>query len=195
MNYNNRTFSLYHVWTKPLWNIIHTIGSILDTVKHHNIEIFEYAKSFFDLLIFVVPCNECKKHLYNFYQQFIIYNTDSFSYFIYTNQLHNNVNNLLRKPLFSDITKMELLYSVKYHRNYKMLKSYVQFYFTFCKSQKLLVIFNVFHWFYQLLQIMHFSRYLQFNHQWKETFVHFQENHKKEKEAIILFLESAIRIV
>jgi len=107
--YDNDDWSLPQVWGPPAWYVIHQITKNLlklDLKKMSGNEHVTYQEAIEDLfysLLKIIPCSICQNH----YQDLLV--EDSFYPYLdnwkkldeWGFQLHNRVNKLLHKPIFT----------------------------------------------------------------------------------------------
>lgn len=93
------------VWGPHFWYVIHTYS---DTYPEQpNVVDVEVASQFIKILPFLLPCNECAKHAFDYIKPFvedeqmlknIVKNKESLSSFFHN--FHNTVNIRTGKPVF-----------------------------------------------------------------------------------------------
>ena len=172
------SYSVYRVWTKPLWYIIHTMSDLFDKllvgIENDNMSsyILQSIHYFYQYLVYIIPCRQCQVH----YKQYIQNFPPNKPFSIYSLNIHNNVNRLLRKSSFTDLTKYHQLYSVNI-KTVLLLKSYLKFYMTFCCSQNILST-NINKdmpqlpewWFYYCIQLLYVHKYKTINESLQNAF-------------------------
>ena len=102
------------VWGPKLWFFIHTIAlNFPDNPTFQDIGNYEH---FFENLKHIIPCDKCRLHYTQRLQANPVrkYLTDANALFIYTIDLHNEVNKSLGKRIYSydEVAKI-----YKYHYN------------------------------------------------------------------------------
>ena len=109
------------VWGPKLWFFIHTVS--LNFPNNPTFEEIKNYESFFENLKYIIPCEKCRLH----YSQRLSANpvskylTDSNTLFIYTIDLHNEVNKSLGKRIYS-YEEVAKLYRNHYNSPYKLNK-------------------------------------------------------------------------
>jgi hypothetical protein len=109
------------VWGPKLWFFIHTVA--LNFPNNPSFEEIKNYESFFENLKYIIPCDKCRLH----YRQRLSdnpvskYLTDSNALFIYTIDLHNEVNKSLGKRIYS-YEEVAKLYRNHYNSPYKLNK-------------------------------------------------------------------------
>ena len=109
------------VWGPKLWFFMHTIA--LNFPNNPSFEEIKNYESFFENLKYIIPCDKCRLH----YSQRLSANpvskylTDSNALFIYTIDLHNEVNKSLGKRIYS-YEEVAKLYRNNYNSPYKFKK-------------------------------------------------------------------------
>jgi len=89
------------VWGPKLWFFMHTIA--LNFPENPTFDDIKSYETFFENLKYIIPCDKCKLH----YSQRLRANpvskylTDNNTLFIYTIDLHNEVNKSLGKRIYS----------------------------------------------------------------------------------------------
>jgi hypothetical protein len=107
------------IWGPKLWFFIHTIAlNFPDKPTYKDIKDYE---SFFDNLKYIIPCDKCKLH---YTQRQNInpvskYLTDPNTLFIYTIDLHNEVNKSLGKRIYS-YKEVSNIYKNNYNNTHKL---------------------------------------------------------------------------
>ncbi len=105
------------VWGPKLWFFIHTIA--LNFPDNPSFEDIKNYEMFFENLKYIIPCDSCRLH----YTQRLSANpvskylTDANTLFIYTIDLHNEVNKSLGKKIYS-YEKVANLYKNHYNKSY-----------------------------------------------------------------------------
>jgi hypothetical protein len=107
------------VWGPKLWLFIHTIA--LNFPDKPSFEDVKNYEMFFENLKYIIPCEACRLH----YTQRLSANpvskylTDANTLFIYTIDLHNEVNKSLKKKIYSyeEVAKM---YRNYYNKPYSL---------------------------------------------------------------------------
>ena len=172
-------YSLYSVWTKPLWVIIHSMSDIFDKLlidhegKDDYEDILQSVHHFFRYLVHVIPCKQCQFHFQNYLQK----HSPTQPFFMYSLNVHNHVNKLLNKSQFTDLIKYQRIYATNL-RTIPLLRSHLKFYTTFCLSQNILLqnnerrtpIFSEW-WFYYTIQLLYLYKYKATNASLKKTFI------------------------
>ena len=105
-------------WGPSVWMMIHFFAA---NIKQDKIK---YYIEFIKTLTYVIPCEECRKHLRNnlkIYPLNINYNSDNYSIFEWSCNLHNVVNSQLKKTVYPYCKS--LFY--KYMDNYNSIYEYV----------------------------------------------------------------------
>ena len=89
------------VWGPKLWFFIHTIA--LNFPENPSFDDIKSYETFFENLKYIIPCDKCKLHYSQRLRENPIskYLTDNNSLFIYTIDLHNEVNKSLGKRIYS----------------------------------------------------------------------------------------------
>ena len=109
------------VWGPNLWVFIHSIA--LNFPNNPSFEEIKNYESFFENLKYIIPCDKCRLH----YRQRLNdnpvskYLTDSNALFIYTIDLHNEVNKSLGKRIYT-YEEVAKIYRNKYNSPYKLNK-------------------------------------------------------------------------
>ena len=105
------------IWGPKLWFFIHTIA--LNFPDNPSFEDIKNYEMFFENLKYIIPCEACRLH----YTQRLAANpvskylTDSNTIFIYTIDLHNEVNKSLGKKIYS-YEAVAKLYKNHYNKPY-----------------------------------------------------------------------------
>jgi hypothetical protein len=105
-------------WGPTIWMMIHFFAANLKNDK------IIYYKEFIKTLMYVIPCEECRKHLRENLNKVPLYinnNTNNNSLFEWSCNLHNLVNKQLKKPVYEHCKT--LFY--KYLDNYNSMYEYV----------------------------------------------------------------------
>lgn len=89
------------VWGPKLWFFMHTIA--LNFPDNPSFEEIRNYESFFENLKYIIPCDKCKLHYTQRLNENPVskYLTDANTLFIYTIDLHNEVNKSLGKKIVS----------------------------------------------------------------------------------------------
>ena len=107
------------VWGPKLWFFIHTIA--LNFPDNPSFEDIKNYEMFFENLKYIIPCETCRMH----YTQRLAVNpvskylTDANTLFIYTIDLHNEVNKSLGKKIYS-YENVAKLYKNHYNKPYSV---------------------------------------------------------------------------
>ena len=107
------------VWGPKLWFFIHTLA--LNFPKNPTFEDVKSYESFFETLKYILPCDKCRLH-YNQRQNInpvSKYLTDPNALFMYTIDLHNEVNKSLGKRVYS-YEEVSNIYKNHYNNPYKI---------------------------------------------------------------------------
>jgi len=106
------------VWGPKLWFFIHTIA--LNFPENPTFEQKKTYESFFDNLKYIIPCDKCRLHYTQRQQVNPVskYLTDPNALFMYTIDLHNEVNKSLGKRIYS-YEEVSNLYKNHYNNPYK----------------------------------------------------------------------------
>ena len=109
------------VWGPKLWFFIHTIA--LNFPDNPSFEEIRNYESFFENLKYIIPCDKCKLHYTQRLNENPVskYLTDANTLFIYTIDLHNEVNKSLGKRIYS-YEEVSKIYKNKYNNQYSMSK-------------------------------------------------------------------------
>lgn len=105
-------------WGPAIWIMIHFFAANLKKDKINNY--LEFIKT----LTYVIPCEECRKHLRENLIKVPLYinnKSDNMSIFEWTCNLHNQVNSQLKKPIYNYCKS--LFY--KYLDNYNSMYEYI----------------------------------------------------------------------
>jgi|688.fasta_scaffold410333_1 hypothetical protein len=105
-------------WGPTIWMMIHFFAANLSKSKI-NIYI-EFIKT----LIYVIPCEECRKHLRSNLQKIPLYfndKSDNLSIFEWTCGLHNLVNTQLKKPTYNYCKTLFYKYLDSYNSIYEYM--------------------------------------------------------------------------
>ena len=105
-------------WGPAVWMMIHFFAANLKKDK------IKYYIEFIKTLTYIIPCEECRKHLRNnlkIYPLNINYNSNNHSIFEWSCNLHNVVNSQLKKTVYPYCKS--LFY--KYMDNYNSIYEYV----------------------------------------------------------------------
>ena len=89
------------VWGPKLWFFIHTVA--LNFPNNPSFEEIKNYESFFENLKYIIPCDKCRLHYIQRLRDNPIskYLTDANTLFIYTIDLHNEVNKSIGKRIYS----------------------------------------------------------------------------------------------
>ena len=107
------------VWGPKLWFFIHTIA--LNFPDNPSFEDIKNYEMFFENLKYIIPCDSCRLH----YTQRLSANpvskylTDANTLFIYTIDLHNEVNKSLKKKIYS-YEEVAKIYRNNYNKPYSL---------------------------------------------------------------------------
>jgi len=106
------------VWGPKLWFVIHTIA--LNFPENPTFEQKKSYESFFENLKYIIPCDKCRLHYTQRQQVNPVskYLTDPNALFMYTIDLHNEVNKSLGKRIYS-YEEVSNLYKHHYNNPYK----------------------------------------------------------------------------
>lgn len=103
-------------WGPTIWMMMHFFAANL---KKEKIGIYiEFIKT----LIYVIPCEECRKHLRGNLKNVPLYidkNSNNVSIFEWSCKLHNLVNSQLKKPVFDLCKSLMYKYLDNYNSNYE----------------------------------------------------------------------------
>lgn len=107
------------IWGPKLWFVIHTMA--LNFPDNPTFEDIRNYESFFENLKFMIPCDKCKLHYTQRLNQNPIgkYLTDPNTLFIYTIDLHNEVNKSLGKKIYS-YDEVSKIYKKEYNNPYSL---------------------------------------------------------------------------
>lgn len=105
------------VWGPKLWFFIHTIA--LNFPENPTFEQKKSYESFFENLKYIIPCDKCRLHYTQRQQVNPVskYLTDPNALFMYTIDLHNEVNKSLGKRVYS-YEEVSNLYKNHYNNPY-----------------------------------------------------------------------------
>lgn len=106
-------------WGPAIWMMIHFFSANLkkDKIKYYN----EFIKS----LTYVIPCEVCRKHLrnnLNKYPLILNENSDNYSIFEWSCNLHNIVNKQLKKTIYPYCKSLFYKYMDKHNSTYEYIK-------------------------------------------------------------------------
>ena len=106
------------VWGPKLWFFIHTLA--LNFPTNPTFEEVKSYESFFDNLKYILPCDKCRLHYIQRQNTNPVskYLTDPNALFMYTIDLHNEVNKSLGKRVYS-YEEVSNMYKNHYNKPYK----------------------------------------------------------------------------
>jgi len=115
------------VWGPKLWFFMHTIA--LNFPDNPSFEEIRNYESFFENLKYIIPCDKCKLHYTQRLNENPVskYLTDANSLFIYTIDLHNEVNKSLGKRIYS-YDEVSKIYKKHYNNPYSMTNFKTKFF-------------------------------------------------------------------
>ena len=115
------------LWGPKLWFFMHTIA--LNFPDNPSFEEIRNYESFFENLKYIIPCDKCKLHYTQRLNENPIskYLTDANTLFIYTIDLHNEVNKSLGKRIYS-YDEVSKIYKNHYNNPYSMTNFKTKFF-------------------------------------------------------------------
>ena len=108
------------VWGPKLWFFIHTLA--LNFPENPTFQDIKAYETFFDNLKYIIPCDKCRLHYTQRLNENPVtkYFTDTNTLFIYTIDLHNEVNKSLGKKIYT-YEEVSKIYK-KHYNPYKFKK-------------------------------------------------------------------------
>lgn len=109
------------VWGPKLWFFIHTLA--LNYPERPTFQDIKTYETFFDNLKYIIPCEKCRLHYTQRLNDNPVtkYLTDTNTLFIYTIDLHNEVNKSLGKKIYT-YEEVSKIYKNHYNNPYQLNK-------------------------------------------------------------------------